>query len=142
MRSLIRERILTLNEDNERLLFAEAVKQHTSPSGAILAQDVGMLLSAGRRVIMADPLVFSILAGNHAWSPDLLVEGINSRKYEAVVLNRPIEALADHEWTTLWIAPAKQALAENYRLAEKITIQQSWRFLEPTRYIYVRACRK
>jgi hypothetical protein len=96
-----------------------------------------MLLSADRPVAMADPLVFSILAGNGAWSADLLVEGVRGRRYEAVILNRPVEELAEHEWTTLWIYPARQALLDHYRLAETVTCEESWRFLEPTRYIYV-----
>ena len=137
MRSLVRERILTLNEGNERLHFAAAVRRHTTADGAVLAQDVGMLLSADRAVTMADPLVFSILAGNDAWRPDALVDGIRDRKYEAVVLNRPLESFDETEWTTLWIYPARDALEDNYRLAETVTIDQSWRFLEPTRYIYV-----
>lgn len=137
MRSLVRERILTLHDGNERLEFAEAVRRHTSAGGPVLAQDVGMLLSAHRPVAMADPLVFSILAGNGAWRPDILVEGIRERRYEAVVLNRPLEALEETEWTTLWIYPAREVLADNYRLAETVTIDQHWRFLEPTRYFYV-----
>jgi len=137
MRSLVRERILTLHDGNERLELAAAVRRHTSAGGPVLAQDVGMLLSAGRPVTMADPLVFSILTGNGAWRPDILVEGIRERRYEAVVLNRPLEALEATEWTTLWIYPAREVLADNYRLAETVTIDQHWRFLEPTRYVYV-----
>jgi hypothetical protein len=137
MRSLVRERILTLEDGNERLEFAAAVRRHTSSAGPVLAQDVGMLLSAGRPVTMADPLVFSILAGNGAWHPEVLIDGIRERRYEAVVLNRPLEELEEGEWTTLWIYPARQALQENYRLAETVTIHQHWRFLEPTRYVYV-----
>jgi hypothetical protein len=137
MRSLVRERILTLSDGNERLQFAEAVRRHTTANSAVLAQDVGMLISADRAVTMADPLVFSILAGNDAWSGDVLVEGIRGHKYEAVVLNRAIEEIDESEWTTLWIYPARNALEENYRLAETVTIEQHWRFLEPTRYIYV-----
>jgi hypothetical protein len=137
MRSLVRERILTLSDGNERLQFAEAVRRHTTANSAVLAQDVGMLISADRAVTMADPLVFSILAGNDAWSGEVLVEGIRGHKYEAVVLNRAIEEIDESEWTTLWIYPARNALEENYRLAETVTIEQHWRFLEPTRYIYV-----
>jgi len=137
MRSLVRERILTLHDGNERLRFAAAVRRHTSAAGPVLAQDVGMLLSADRPVTMADPLVFSILAGNGAWRPEVLIDGIRERRYQAVVLNRPLEDLEESEWTTLWIYPARQALAENYRLAETVTIDQHWRFLEPTRYVYV-----
>jgi hypothetical protein len=96
-----------------------------------------MVLSARRPVGLADPYVFSILAGNGAWRPDALEKGIRARRYEAVVLNRPLESLDDKEWTTLWISPAKRALLENYRLAETVTIRQEWRFLERARYIYV-----
>jgi len=137
MRSLVRERVLSLHEGNERLALAGAVRRHTSEEGPVLAQDVGMLLSADLPVTMADPLVYSILAGNGAWSSDLLVEGVRGRRYEAVILNRPVEELAEDEWTTLWIYPARQALLDQYRLAETVTCEQSWRFLEPTRYIYV-----
>jgi len=138
MRSLVRERILTLNEQNQRLLFATAAARHASGGGPVLAQDAGMLLSAGLPVTMADPYVFSILAGNDAWRPDILVDGIRRQQYETVILNRPAEDLDPDEWTTLWIAPAKKELMEHYRLAETLTIDQQWRFLEPTRYYYVR----
>ncbi len=137
MRSLVRERIMTLNEQNQRLLFATAAARHAPGGGSVLAQDAGMLLSAGLPATMADPYVFSILAGNDAWRPDILVDGIRQRQYEAVILNRPAEELDPDEWTTLWIAPAKNDLLQNYRLAETLTIDQEWRFLEPTRYYYV-----
>ena len=137
MRPLARERLLTLTHDCERLRFAAAVARHTSPAGEVLAQDVGMLLSAGRPVTVADPYVTSILAGNSAWRPDALEDGIRRQRFEAVVLNRPLEGLNDREWTTLWISPARAALAENYRLAEVVEIDATWRFLEPRRYIYV-----
>jgi hypothetical protein len=137
MRSLVRERILSLHEGNERLALAKVVRRHTSGGGPVLAQDVGMLLSARRSVTMADPLVFSILAGNDAWDPEVLAEGVRERRYEAVILNRPLEELEADEWTTLWIYPSRQALLEHYRLAETATCSESWRFLEPTRYVYV-----
>lgn len=137
MRSLVRERIVNLHEDNERLRFAGALERHTAPGDLVLAQDAGMVLSAARTPVVADPYVFSILVGNHAWSPEVLEPGIRARRYGAVVLNRPLESLDPVEWTTLWISPAKQALLENYRLAETVTIDQEWRFLEPTRYVYV-----
>jgi hypothetical protein len=96
-----------------------------------------MLLSSGRKVLMADPLVFSILRGNGTWEPDALVAGIEAQRYDAVILNRPLEAITDREWTTLWIAPARPALETRYRLAETATLSQQWTFLEPTRYVYV-----
>ena len=96
-----------------------------------------MALSAGRTPVVADTYVFSILAGNNAWRPDIIEHGVRDHRYGAVVLNRPLESLDPHEWTTLWISPTKEALLENYRLAETVTIHQQWRFLEPTRYIYV-----
>lgn len=139
MRPLVRERVLSLTPDNPRLRFAELTRRHTTGREPVLAQDVGMLLSAGRPVTMADPLVFSILVGNGAWSPEALARGLRERRYEAVILNRPIEAVTDTEWTTLWISgPARRAVQEHYRLAETLTIDASWRFLEPTRYVYVR----
>lgn len=137
MRSLVRERIMTLNEQNQRLLFATAASRHAPAGAPVLAQDAGMLISAGLPVAMADPYVFSILAGNDAWRPDILVDGIRRHRYEAVILNRPAEDLDPDEWTTLWIAPAKDDLLQHYRLAETLTISQEWRFLEPTRYYYV-----
>jgi hypothetical protein len=137
MRSLVRERVLSLHEGNERLGLAEVVRRHTSGNGPVLAQDVGMLLSAHRSVTMADPLVFSILAGNDAWDPEVLAEGVRERRYEAVILNRPLEELEPDEWTTLWIYPSRQALLDHYRLAETATCSENWRFLEPTRYVYV-----
>jgi 4-amino-4-deoxy-L-arabinose transferase-like glycosyltransferase len=137
MRSLVRERVLTLHAGSERLLFAAAVERHTTGAGPVLAQDVGMLLSADRPVTVADPYVFSILAGNQAWDAARLVAAVEERRYEAVVLNRSVEMLNDWEWTTLWISPAKEALQEHYRLAEVVSIEQTWRFLEPKRYIYV-----
>lgn len=139
MRPLVRERVLSLTPDNPRLAFAELARRHTTGREPVLAQDVGMLLSAGRPVTMADPLVFSILVGNGAWDPERLAEGLRERRYEAVILNRPIEAVSDTEWTTLWISgPARRAVEANYRLAESLTIDATWRFLEPTRYVYVR----
>jgi len=137
MRPLVRERLLTLTPDCERLRFAAAVGRHTSPTGEVLAQDVGMLLSAGRSVTVADPYVTSILAGNSVWRPEALEDGIRRRRFEAIVLNRPLEGLDDREWTTLWISPARGAIAENYRLAEVVETDATWRFLEPRRYIYV-----
>jgi 4-amino-4-deoxy-L-arabinose transferase-like glycosyltransferase len=138
MRPLVRERVLTLVPGNQRVtVFPEAVRRHSREDGLVLAQDVGMLLTAGRRVLVADPLVFSILRGNGAWEPDELVAGVRARRYDAVVLNRPIESVDEREWTTLWIAPAREALLAHYRLAETVTISQQWYFLEPTRYVYV-----
>jgi hypothetical protein len=137
MRSLVRERVLTLNDSNDRLRFAATAARLAPGGGPALAQDAGMLVSAGLPVIMGDPYVFSILAGNDAWRPDLLVEGVRSGRYDLVVLNRPAEELDPNEWTTRWIAPAKNDLLQRYRLAETLTIDQEWRFLEPTRYYYV-----
>jgi 4-amino-4-deoxy-L-arabinose transferase-like glycosyltransferase len=137
MRSLVRERVLTLHEDNDRLRFAATASRLAPGGGPALAQDAGLLISAGLPVVMADPYVFSILAGNDAWQPGLLAEGVRRRRYELVVLNRPVEELNDHEWTTLWIAPVKEDLQQNYRLAETLSIDQEWRFLESTRYYYV-----
>ena len=138
MRPLIRERILTLTPENQRVtVFPALVARHSRPDGEVLAQDVGMLLSAKRKVLMADPLVFSILRGNRAWEPAALQAGIEQERYDAVILNRPIETIDDREWTTLWIAPARSALESHYRLAETATISQQWTFLEPTRYVYV-----
>ncbi len=139
MRSLVRERILTLRPGNERLLFAEAVRRHTPEGAEVLAQDVGMALSAERTPVVADPYVFSILAGNDAWHPDALIAGIREQRYAAVILNRPAESMNDWEWTTLWISPAKEEILRHYRLAEVVAIEQGWRFLEPQRYIYVPA---
>jgi len=137
MRSLVRERIVTLEDQNQRLLFAAAATRHAPGGGPVLAQDAGMLISAGLPVTMADPYVFSILAGNDAWRPDILVDGIQRQRYETIILNRPAEDLNPDEWTTLWIAPARDELLQHYRLAETVTIDQEWRFLEPTRYYYV-----
>ncbi len=138
MRPLIRERILALTPDNQRAtVFPALAARHSRPDGEVLAQDVGMLLSAKRKVLMADPLVFSILRGNGAWEPDALIDGIEQERYDAVILNRPLAAVTDAEWTTLWIAPARPALEGHYRLAETATIDQQWTFLEPTRYVYV-----
>ena len=109
-----------------------------SADGKILAQDVGMLLSAGRDVVVADPLVYSILVGNDAWDPEILAKGLREGDYDAVVLNRPVEQLNDEEWTTLWISgPARRALSDRYRLESTFAIEQSWVFLEPERYLYV-----
>jgi hypothetical protein len=138
MRPLLRERVRTLTADNQRAtVFPDLVLRHSRPEGEVLAQDVGMLLSSGRKVLMADPLVFSILRGNGTWEPDALVAGIEAQRYDAVILNRPLEAITDREWTTLWIAPARPALETRYRLAETATLSQQWTFLEPTRYVYV-----
>lgn len=138
MRPLLRERVLTLTSDNQRVtVFPALVARHSRPQGEVLAQDVGMLLSAKRKVQLADPLVFSILRGNGAWEPDILVQGIEEERYDAVVLNRPLHTIDDREWTTLWIAPARKALEAHYVLAETATIDQQWTFLEPTRYVYV-----
>jgi hypothetical protein len=138
MRPLLRERVRSLASPNQRAtVFPALVQRHSSEDGEVLAQDVGMLLSANRKVLMADPLVFSILRGNGAWEPDVLVTGIEQQRYEAVILNRPLDVINDAEWTTLWIAPARKALEANYRLAEAATIDQQWTFLEPTRYVYV-----
>jgi hypothetical protein len=138
MRSLVRERIVDLHPANERLLFAQAVERHARPGDPVLAQDVGMALSAGTVPVVADPYVFSILAGNRAWDPKILETGIRQHRFRAVVLNRPLEELDPHEWTTLWISPLKTALTESgYSLAETVAIDREWRFLEPRRYIYV-----
>jgi hypothetical protein len=137
MRSLVRERIFNLHDDNQRLLFARALDRYIKPGDSVLAQDVGMAISAIAKPVVADPYVFSILAGNGTWRPEILDPGIRERRYAAVVLNHPLESLDPGEWTTLWIAPEKAAIMKNYRLAETVTIDQEWRFLEPTRYIYV-----
>lgn len=138
MRPLFRERVLNLGPSNTRLDAAAWLDSKVPEGRPVLAQDVGMLLSAGRPVVVADPLVCSILVGNGAWDPEILAKGIRGGEYGAVVLNRPVESLNDTEWTTLWISgPARQALAERYTLADTFTIGQSWVFLEPTRYLYV-----
>lgn len=138
MRPLVRERVLSLVPGNDRLAAAAWLERSTSPGATILAQDVGMLLSARRAVTVADPLVCSILVGNRAWDPEALATGLRERAYDAVVLNRPVEDLDDGEWTTLWISgPARRALAERYRLSGSFEIGQSWVFLEPKRYLYV-----
>jgi hypothetical protein len=140
MRPLFRERVLQLTPSNARLDAAAWLRERTAPGVPILAQDVGLLLSADRPVTVPDPLVCSILVGNGAWDPEILAKGIREGAYGAVVLNRPVESLNDTEWTTLWISgPARRALADRYRLADTFTIGQSWVFLEPTRYLYVPA---
>lgn len=138
MRPLFRERVLNLGPANTRLAAATWLATKVPEGKPVLAQDVGMLLSAGRPVVVADPLVCSILVGNGAWDPEILAKGIREGAYAAVVLNRPLESLNDTEWTTLWISgPARRALAERYVLADTFTIDQSWVFLEPTRYLYL-----
>jgi hypothetical protein len=138
MRPLVRERVLNLTPSNTRLDAAAWLRDRAPEGRPILAQDVGMLLSADRPVTVADPLVYSILVGNGAWDPEILAAGIREGAYGAVVLNRPVESLNDREWTTLWISgPARRALSERYRLLDTFTIGQSWVFLEPTRYLYV-----
>lgn len=137
MRPLVRERILDARPGNARLALADGLARLTPAGGVVLAQDTGMVLSAGRNVAIADPLVMSILAGNHAWDPAILAEAIESRRYAAIVLNRPLEAITATEWTTLWIAPLRGLVAERYQLAGKLTCDTSWRFLETERYVYV-----
>jgi len=137
MRPLVGERVLRARPGNARLALAEGLAARTRPDDRILAQDVGMLLSAGRRVEIADPLVMSILAGNGAWDPQLLARDIRAGRYAAIVLNRPLEAIDDHEWTTLWIAPLRGLVAERYRLAATLRCDARWRFLEPERFVYV-----
>lgn len=138
MRPLVGERVLRLDDGNSRLAAAAEIARCTTGTRPILAQDVGMLLSAGRPVTVADPLVVSILVGNRAWDPERLAAGIREGAYEAVILNRPIESIDDHEWTTLWISgPARRAVAERYCLARTVEITDSWVFLEPVRYLYV-----
>jgi 4-amino-4-deoxy-L-arabinose transferase-like glycosyltransferase len=139
MRSLIRERIVSLSPHGPRLTVASALASITKPDGTVLAQDVGMVLSAHRNPGVADPLVLSILAGNNAWDPTVLAEGIRERRYDAIVLNSPIESIDDHEWTTLWIAPVRAEIARTYRLADRLSFDASWRFLEPDRYVYLPA---
>jgi hypothetical protein len=137
MRPLVRERILATTPGNERLALAEALATMTAPDARVLAQDTGMVLSARRAVAIADPLVMSILAGNGVWDPGVLAEDVRAGRYGAIVLNRPLDAVTDTEWTTLWIAPIRGLVAERYRLAAKLTCSQSWRFLEPDRYVYL-----
>jgi hypothetical protein len=137
MRPLVRERILDARPGNERLALATTLAAMTPPDGRVLAQDTGMVLSAGRRVVVADPLVMSILAGNDAWRPSLLAEDIRAGRFAAIVLNRPLAAVTDTEWTTLWLAPVRGLVAARYRLAATLTCGQSWRFLEPDRYVYL-----
>jgi len=137
MRSLVRERILSLRPDGPRLKVAEDLAALTPEGGTVLAQDLGMVLSAKRTPALADPLVMSILAGNDAWDPRMLASGIRERRYDAIVLNRPIESIDDTEWTTLWIAPVRGEVLSSYRLATVLRFEAEWRFLEPERYVYV-----
>jgi len=137
MRPLVRERILATRGPNDRLALANALAAMTPEGSSVLAQDTGMVLSARRAVVLADPLVMSILAGNGAWDPSILADGIREARYAAIVLNRPLEEVTDTEWTTLWIAPVRTQVADRYRLASKLTCHESWRFLEPDRYVYL-----
>ena len=137
MRSLVKERIVNLRADGPRLTVANELAAMTPASATILAQDLGMVLSAQRTPAIADPLVMSILAGNGAWDPRILAAGIRERRYDAIVLNRPVASIDDTEWTTLWIAPSRQEIATHYRLAKTLHFDATWRFLEPDRYVYV-----
>ena len=137
MRSLVKERIVNLRPDGPRLVVANELAAMTPASATILAQDLGMVLSAQRTPAIADPLVMSILAGNGAWDPRILAAGIEERRYDAIVLNRPVASIDDTEWTTLWIAPSRQEIATHYRLAKTLHFDATWRFLEPDRYVYV-----
>ena len=137
MRSLVKERIVNLRADGPRLIVANELAAMTPASATILAQDLGMVLSAKRTPAIADPLVMSILAGNGAWDPRILAAGIRERRYDAIVLNRPVASIDDTEWTTLWIAPSRQEIATHYRLAKTLHFDATWRFLEPDRYVYV-----
>jgi hypothetical protein len=137
MRPLLRERVLAPRPGNARLQLAHDLAGLTPGGTTVLAQDTGMVLSADRGVGIADPLVMSILAGNRAWDPGVLRDDVTSGRFAAIVLNRPLESLTDTEWTTLWIAPVRDAVAARYRLAATLTCDESWRFLEPTRYVYL-----
>ena len=137
MRSLVKERIVNLRPDGPRLAVAKDLAAMTGNDATILAQDLGMVLSSGRTPAIADPLVMSILAGNGAWNPRILAAGIEERRYDAIVLNRPVESIDDTEWTTLWIAPNRNAIQANYRLAKTLHFSATWRFLEPDRYVYL-----
>jgi 4-amino-4-deoxy-L-arabinose transferase-like glycosyltransferase len=137
MRSLVKERIVNLRPDGPRLAVAKELAAMTKPDATILAQDLGMVLSARRNPAIADPLVMSILAGNGAWDPRVLAAAIHERRYDAIVLNHPIEQIDDTEWTTLWVAPVRHDIENNYLLAETLRFDATWRFLEPERYVYV-----
>jgi hypothetical protein len=137
MRSLVKERIVNLRPDGPRLAVAKDLAGMTKGDATILAQDLGMVLSARRTPAIADPLVMSILAGNGAWDPRALADGIRDRRYDAIVLNRPIESIDDTEWTTLWVAPVRHDIENGYRLAKTLRFDATWRFLEPERYVYV-----
>ena len=138
LRPLVGERVIRLTDHNPRLAAAAEVAACTTGKRPILAQDVGMLLSANRPVTLADPLVTSILVGNGAWDPEVLARGLRDGEFEAVILNRPVESLNDAEWTTMWISgPARRAVAERYCLARTLEIDGRWVFLEPMRYVYV-----
>jgi hypothetical protein len=135
--TIVRERLLNLRPGNSRDRFAEALARHTTPGGDVLAQDIDIVLGARRRVYINDPLVFSILRGNGAWAADVLVEDVRDGRFEAIVLNRPVESLQPDEWITLWIYPAVEAIQENYVLAEVLHSEEHYRFYEPDRYYYI-----
>ena len=113
----------------------EAVRDGTG-ANIVFERDQDLMIERYTRKL-GNQFVSSILRGNGAWEPTVLVAGIEQERYDAVILNRPIESIDDREWTTLWIAPARPALTAHYRLAETATIDQQWTFLEPTRYVYV-----
>lgn len=135
--SVVRERLMNLHEGNGRRRFAAELERLTGPTAAVLAQDLDLVQGSGRPVYLNDPLVFSILAGNGAWDPARLAESVRERRFEAIVLNRPVETLDPSEWITLWIAPAASAVREEYVLAATLTSPESYRFYEAERYYYV-----
>jgi hypothetical protein len=136
MRSLVRERIAGLRPDGPRLAVASALASMTSPEGTILAQDAGLVLSARRAPGIADPLVLSTLAENGAWDPARLAPGIREGRYDAIVLDRPLEAITGRERETRWVAPLKDEIARAYRLVDVLRFDAAWHFLEPERYVY------
>ena len=137
MLPLVAERITGLRFDGPRLAVASALASITTPESTVLAQDVGMVLSARRKPGVADPLVLSALASRDAWDPAVLAPNIHERRYDAIVLDQPLESIDGRDKRTLWIAPLRDEIARAYELADVYTFDATWRFLEPTRYVYL-----
>ncbi|HZS48726.1 MAG TPA: glycosyltransferase family 39 protein [Blastocatellia bacterium] len=107
-----------VSEDNTAI-----VDELRTVSGDILTQDANIPLRLGKPVFVTDSYHLSVLEARHKWQPEPLIELIEQKRFQKVMLPLDIQSSGRPPWTIyqglpIWDPRIVEAISRNYQLAE------------------------
>lgn len=85
--------------------------------GEILADDIGLLLQAGKPIRYDDPSTMGPAAVSKVWDERGLIDDITQRRFSAIMI--PEDVIAEpipYDGVGRWTAPVRAAIRQNYEL--------------------------